>query len=64
MEKSAAKEACFPSFPTIPTPTKIVSTCVALYHFVKHTHISGLNHADIVTTISYRARSFPSILFN
>lgn len=58
-EKSAAREACLPSFPTIPTPVNHVyfranypNRRVALL-----TNVCSLNHADVVSAVADTANT-------
>lgn len=60
MEKSAARDACFPSLPTIPTPFSVrMQTGLAIL-----TNVGRLNHADIVTAVADAADSLAAELAN
>lgn len=58
MEKSAAREACLPSFPTIPTPDSQSTYCRSASGIESDespdrlTDVGCLDHADVVPAIS------------
>lgn len=60
-EKSAAREACFPSFPTIPTP-ETTNQLEFKKGLLQLTDVCGLDHADIVSAVAYAANSFLGVL--
>ena len=51
-EKSAASEACFPSFPTIPTPMLHCQVKSKRGKDVEPTNIGSLDHTDVVSSIT------------
>ena len=58
MEKSAAREACLPSFPTIPMPAcKCQSHSCPKRSLASLTDIGSLDHTDIVSAIADTADS-------
>jgi len=50
-EKSAASEACFPSFPTIPTPTLLSDGIEKGGKDVQLTNVGSLDHTNVVSSI-------------
>lgn len=59
MEKSAAKDACLPSFPTMPTPV------VNLRSFNQQlTDVSRLNHAHVVAAVADATNCFTAVVAN
>ena len=67
-EKSAASEACLPSFPTIPTPESRFQMEPIMDGRMegntKLTDVGSLNHTNIVSTITDAAYTFHGMLPN
>ena len=63
-EKSAAREACFPSFPTIPTPETVcqVKATPSKGENFKLTNVGSLDHTNVVSSISNTAHAFLGML--
>ena len=59
-EKSAAREACFPSFPTIPTPEPLCQAKVTTgtREGLKLTNVGGLDHTNVVPSIPNTTYAF------
>ena len=65
-EKSAANEACFPSFPTMPTPRRGIAKSMARPTPMRviRTNVCSLDHANIIATISDATYPLPSVFAN
>ena len=62
-EKSAASEACFPSFPTIPTPERCCQTKpVYGERDPGLTNVGSLDHANVVPSVSDTTHTFLGML--
>jgi len=63
-EKSAASEACLPSFPTIPTPMIHYKLKSNKGKDVELTNVSSLDHADVISSIPDAAYSLLGMFSN
>jgi len=64
-EKSAASEACFPSFPTIPTPRfRCQLNRETRGEDVELTNVGGLDHTDVISAIADTAYTLLGVFPN